>query len=82
MTQEEVAPPWEKYPNYPPADTFWRQAGEHYLKEIWRPYYDSLLAAKQKEYLKKWNVPDVWQMFYFDPNFDKFLEDIDREDFG
>jgi len=76
---EEATPPWVKYPNYPPGDTFWRQSGEIYLHYVWRPYWDSLKSEQQGVYLKKWDVPDVWQKFYFDEEFQKWLESTDDD---
>jgi hypothetical protein len=78
-TTGEPAPPWARHPEYPPGDTFWRQAGEAYLTLVWRPYWESLDAAAQDAYLERWNVPEVWRRFYFGEEFAKWLESVDDD---
>jgi hypothetical protein len=75
----EIEPPWVKHPEYPPGDTFWRQAGEAYFIRVWRPYWDSLDAAAQRNYLERWSVPEVWRRFYFDEEFTKWLDSVDDD---
>lgn len=75
----EIRPPWAEYPGYTPADTFWRQAGEPWLKTVWQPYFDSLNESEQAAYLKRWNVPEVWRRFYFDRDFQEWLESVDED---
>jgi len=76
---DEVDPPWVEYPGFPPADGFWRQSGEAWLNHVWRPYFDALTADEQASYLERWKVPDDWRLFYFDPEFQKWLESTDEE---
>ena len=76
---EEVKPPWIMYPGYPPADGFWRQGGEIWFHHVWRPYWDALLPEEQKKYLKLWKVPHDWQNFYFNADFQKWLEAVDKD---
>jgi hypothetical protein len=73
----EIKPPWIEYPEYPPYDTFWRQAGEFYLKDMWEPYWKSLSDGQREEYLQKWHVPRKWKDFYFDTEWLDDLDDID-----
>jgi hypothetical protein len=62
---------------YGPGDGFWRQSGEAWIKEVWEPYYGSLSEAAQNEYLRRWNVPDDWRTFYFDKEFQQWLDSVD-----
>ncbi len=73
----EVRPPWIEYPGFGPGDGFWRQSGEYFFSEEWRPYYDSLSSEQQAEYLKYWEVPPLWRDYYFDPEWQEFLEHVD-----
>ena len=73
----ELIPPWIKYPGYAPGDGFWRQSGEAWLKDAWQPYFDSLTEEEQAEYLKQWNVPEDWRKFYFDKEFQNWLDTVD-----
>lgn len=75
----EIAPPWIEYPGHPPGDIFWRQSGEIWFHDVWRPYYDSLSSEEQKNYLARWNAPSDWQKYYFNLDFQKWLESIDDE---
>lgn len=77
MTNEEIPPPWVMHPGYPPADGFWRQSGEAWFTYVWRPYWESLSPPSQEAYLSKWNVPFEWKAFYFDKNFQEWLESTD-----
>lgn len=73
----EIRPPWVEYAAYPPGDPFWRQTGEHWLKDVWEPYWQGLDAVAQADYLQRWQVPDFWARFYFDPEFRTWLEGVD-----
>ena len=75
-----MKPPCIKYPDYPPYDTFWRQSGEAWLAYIWQPFWQQLSEKQKTAYLKKWNVPQVWQDFYFDLAWQKLLETLDNDD--
>ena len=70
-----IEPPWIKYPNYPPYDTFWRQAGEYWFAYVWEPFWLNLTPSEQANYVQKWNPPQVWMNFYFDT---KWLNDNDK----
>jgi hypothetical protein len=76
---QEIEPPWVKYPDYPPGDGFWRQAGEPWFALVWRPYWESLNAQEQDDYLNRWNVPQIWRLFYFDRDFREWLRLTDSE---
>ena len=76
---KEPIPPWVKHPDFSPGDGFWRQSGEICLHYVWRPYWDNLTVEQQAEYLKKWDVPKVWQNFYFNNDFQKWLSSIDDD---
>lgn len=75
--KKEVEPPWIKYPGFPPGDIFWRQSGEAWFAYAWEPYWKSLTLPEQAGYLKKWNVPEIWWEFYFDPEYQAWLESTD-----
>jgi hypothetical protein len=77
IEQAEVSPPWVTYPDYPPGDGFWRQAGEPWLTMVWRPYWDSLDRGQQADYLTRWKVPGDWRRFYFDAEFVGWLDTVD-----
>lgn len=77
MTQEEIIPPWIKFPEYPPGDPFWRQSGEIWFHDVWLKHWNSLTAQQQEEYLKHWSVPQVWRNHYFDSNFQNWLNTLD-----
>ncbi len=77
MNNEQIVPPWVKYPGFPPGDPFWRQSGEIWFVYVWEPYWNSLTATQQEEYLKTWNVPSEWWDFYFDPEFRAWLDTVD-----
>jgi len=76
-----IEPPWIAYPGFPPADTFWRQSGEIWLHEIWRPYWHQLTETEKAAYLNKWPPPDVWQRFSIDlnPEFKAWLDSTDED---
>jgi hypothetical protein len=74
----EVVPPWIEFPGFPPSDTFWRQSGEYWFALVWEPYWKSLNPQEQQDYLEKWNVPEVWRNFYFDPEFQAWLDSTDE----
>jgi hypothetical protein len=74
-----LIPPWIKYPRYGPADGFWRQSGESWLKDIWEPFFRSLTDDQQNEYLTAWNVPDEWRRYYFDADFQRWLDHVDDD---
>ncbi len=76
---EEIEPPWVKYPGFPPGDGFWRQAGEAWLTYVWQPYWDSLKDEQRDVYLERWNVPKEWRSYYFDTDFQQWLAEIDDE---
>jgi len=80
MMTNEIDPPWVKYPNYPPADTFWRQAGEPWFTLVWEPYWKSLTSEEQATYLSRWSVPEIWRLFYFEPDFEEWLRSTDETD--
>lgn len=75
--KDEIEAPWIKYPGYPPGDTFWRQSGELWFSLLWLPYWQSLDAQQQTDYLNKYNVPDVWRDYYFDQEFQEWLRSTD-----
>jgi hypothetical protein len=77
--EKEITPPWVMFPEVPPGDFFWREAGEPWLTEVWEPYWRSLSAVNQEEYLVRWKVPDNWRTFYFDKKFRDWLESVDDE---
>jgi hypothetical protein len=77
----EIPPPWIQYPGYPPGDTFWRQTGEAWFTEVWRPYWERLRPDEQAAYLERWNVPEAWRL-YCNPDFARWLEDVDSPDGG
>ena len=77
MPKEEIPPPWKMHPGYHPGDCFWRQSGEIWFVYVWRPYWESLSDSEKEDYLAKWNVPFEWQTFYFDNNFQEWLESTD-----
>ena len=74
---QEVEPPWIKYPGYPPGDSFWRQSGENWFFLLWEPFWKSLNPTEQEKYLAKWNVPKEWKLYYFDSSFREWLETVD-----
>jgi len=76
---EEIQPPWIKYPGYGPGDGFWRQSGEAWLKDVWQPYFDSLSEELQRAYLMRWKVPQDWRDFYFDREFQSWLDTVDDD---
>lgn len=79
MSREQISPPWIVYPDFPPGDPFWRQSGEKWFKYIWKPYWESLSFVEQEEYLIYWKVPDAWRYFYFNSDFQEWLETVDEE---
>jgi hypothetical protein len=79
MLDNEVPPPWSEYPGFPPGDMFWREAGQPWLVYVWEPFWKSLTPERQQDYLRRWNVPDVWRMFYFDSAFREWLDSVDED---
>lgn len=79
MQEKEIQPPWIMYPGYPPGDTFWRQAGDLWFNYSWKHYWDSLSETEKNEYLIRWNVPTDWSSFYFNKDFQQWLEDVDLD---
>lgn len=80
-SNNNLEPPWVKFPEFPPFDTFWRQSGEYWLAYEWLPYWESLNQQEKEDYLIHWQVPEVWRLFsaYINPEFEKWLESIDNE---
>ncbi len=78
---DEVPPPWVESPGYPPADIFWRQSGQYWFAYVWEPFWNTLNVDEKEDYLKRWNVPDVWRMYSIQINseFAKWLESTDNE---
>lgn len=76
---DDVLPPWRQFPEHPPGDIFWRQSGEIWFHYVWRPFWDSLNKNQQEHYLEHWLVPEIWKNYYFDPDFQKFLESCDED---
>ncbi|MEO8870951.1 MAG: hypothetical protein ABI357_08970 [Granulicella sp.] len=79
LSHGEVRPPWVAYPEYGPGDGFWRQSGEPFLTLVWEPYYESLSEEEKAGYLKRWQVPEEWWQFHFDPAWREFLERSDED---
>lgn len=73
-----IDPPWIKYPIYPPGDFFWREAGEPWFIYVWEPFWKSLTLEEQKEYLSQYEVPEEWLRFYFDSDFQNWLDSVDE----
>ncbi len=71
---EEVKPPWEMYPGFPPYDFFWRDAGQPWMDYCWRPYWKSLDIRSQQQYLKRWQPPKEWRAHSPDFNPKAFIE--------
>ena len=68
-----VRPPWVEHPGSMPADPFWRQSGEYWLNDIWKPFWDSLNAREQERYIELWSPPHEWWDYYLDPAFQAWL---------
>ena len=72
-----MAPPWVVRPGTLPADAVWRQSGEVWLNDVWRPFWDSLTPQEQACYLALWPPPREWWEFYLDPAFQAWLRSDD-----
>jgi hypothetical protein len=46
---------------------------------VWEPYYHSLSEEEKAAYLKRWQVPEEWWRFYFDPAWRMFMERADED---
>lgn len=73
----EITPPWIKFPGFPPGDFLWREAGQPWLIYVWEPFWQKLSEAEQEAYLIKYEVPDEWKRYYFDKDFKAWLETVD-----
>jgi hypothetical protein len=64
-TGEEIEPPWVFAPNTEPWSGEWRQgSGEHWLLEIWLPFWHRLNERERENYLKKWQPPaEEWNEY-------------------
>ncbi|GAB4393506.1 MAG: hypothetical protein Tsb005_12090 [Gammaproteobacteria bacterium] len=60
MLRPKIIPPWAKYPEYHSMDFFWRQSGEYYLHDAWKPYWIKLTEAEQQEILTIYPMPEDW----------------------
>ncbi len=78
-SEGDVTPPWVEYPGLPPYDYFWREAGEPWRVYIWEPFYKALSSAEREAYLKRWQVPEDWQYYYFGKEWHDLWENADRE---
>jgi hypothetical protein len=59
---EEIEPPWVAFPNNSPVFGWNQGFQESWKTNIWLPFWRSLSAEKQKEYLEKWRPPnDDWR---------------------
>jgi hypothetical protein len=58
----EIRPPWIEFPGIIPGDFFWREAGEYWFHDVWRPYWESLSPVEKEEYLARWQVPEDWKI--------------------
>jgi hypothetical protein len=79
LANDEIKPPWVAFPGYGPGDTFWRQTGESYMATLWEPYYEGLSEEDKGAYLKRWEVPEEWWRFHFDPAWREFMERADED---
>ena len=61
------------HPNRLPADASWRQSGETWLNDVWRPFRDNLTPHEQETYLMIWPPQREWWDFYLDPEFQAWL---------
>jgi hypothetical protein len=66
--EQEVQPPWIQFPNYSPADPFWRMGAYEWYQYQWRPYWNSLSDDEKKDYLNRWQAPEEWRNFCPDIN--------------
>jgi len=76
----EVRPPWIEYPDVPPDDFFWREAGEPWRVLVWEPYYNSLSAREQERYLIRWDVREIWRESWFEKARQEFWDHVDDPD--
>ncbi len=80
MSGTEIQPPWIAFPGHPPRTFFWREAGQPWLDQVWRPFWANLSPAEQAAYLAKFVPPREWVDGFFDASWDAELEEIDRQD--
>jgi hypothetical protein len=77
----DVEPPWIAYPRIAPGEFFWREAGDAYYHDAWRPFWDSLGADGQRAYLERTAPPADWDEYLRNLKaFEDELERIDAED--
>jgi hypothetical protein len=62
LMQSDILPPWLQYPDQPPWWFGWRQGeSEHWLLEVWFPYWNAMSRDEQLKYLEYRNVPEDWE---------------------
>ena len=59
-----MKPPWQMHPDIPPRSIGWRMGrGEDYLLKFY-PWFHSLAADEQKEFMERNPEPPDWRGFY------------------
>jgi len=76
----EVPPPWIVYPGTLPYDYFWREAGQHWLENVWRVFWHDLDIEGQDDYLRRYPVPEIWRDYFPINRIDQAIAQIDEED--
>jgi hypothetical protein len=74
---EACPPPWQAFPYIAAGDLVQHMkqgAAEHWLQNVWRPFWSGLSAEQKDVYLKHWSASPQWrdalEVFVDDPSLD------------
>ncbi len=68
------------YPDVPPRAFFWREAGQPWLEDVWRPFWHALDDAARQDYLSRYPPPKLWLETFLDDRLDQLVAEIDAQD--
>jgi len=59
----DVIPPWSLFPEYDAESGFWKQGGEFWIADVFRPFLTGMGAEARQRYLDRWNASPPWREF-------------------
>jgi hypothetical protein len=81
MKRDEIPPPWIAHPGREPGDFYWREAGEPWLWDVWRPFWDQLDDTQRQAYLGRWPAPSrEWLDLVLTDDLQHRLDEGDAQD--
>jgi hypothetical protein len=56
----DAFPPWVVFPDQDSYSGFWKQSGQFWLTQVFRPFWATLPENSKTTYLQKWQAPEDW----------------------